>query len=330
MKNLRYILAALVVLAASFSASAERWREIAYPLAIAVPAANDTALALNDSFLVISGGRVYGLAVSNDVAPVDAALRLFVYEDDANTTAPLVRFHANASSGTVNQRVLEAVQDYASATADVQLIQNDGTGSGLYIQQNGVLASGYNGLWVYSNAAQVTEPLAYVFNDNASSTEPALEVRSDGDAPSLYQRDNPSGDVVMTRRTISSSGFGAWYHYEWEVFLPGVGAAEDTIRVDLANAQDVAWDMEATAIYGSGNIAKTFIRNGVAQNEVVTNRTISDVGSAHFTITGPTWNAASDDLDFVTSAGAAGQGNFYVRLCLSTMDAGASVSIVSP
>jgi hypothetical protein len=80
----------------------------------------------------------------------------------------------------VNSSLIYFLQDNASATADVLEIDNDGTGRGLYIHQDGVLASGKFGLYVYSNAAQVNSTLTFFWQYNASSTGATLIVQNEG------------------------------------------------------------------------------------------------------------------------------------------------------
>ena len=67
-----------------------------------------------------------------------------------------------------------------ASNANVVFVQNDGTHHGIYSYQTGVLASNYSAVRVYSNAIQVNSPLIYVKQDNASSSEPALEIVNDG------------------------------------------------------------------------------------------------------------------------------------------------------
>ena len=64
-------------------------------------------------------------------------------------------------------------------------IDNDGTGHGLYLHQDGVLASGKYGLYVYSNAVQVNSTLCFIQQVNASSTALVAEISNSGTGHNL-------------------------------------------------------------------------------------------------------------------------------------------------
>jgi len=59
-------------------------------------------------------------------------------------------------------------------------INNDWTGHGLYIHQDGVLAAANYGLYVYSDAVQINSTLLYIKQDNASSTSAVGWIANDG------------------------------------------------------------------------------------------------------------------------------------------------------
>ena len=97
-----------------------------------------------------------------------------------------LRIYSNAVQ--VNSPLVLFKQENASSTADVMDIDNDGTGHGLYIQQDGVLASGKHGLYVYSNTAQTTTDYLVKFysqEGSGSNTAGVLYVHNNAKGYSL-------------------------------------------------------------------------------------------------------------------------------------------------
>jgi len=84
--------------------------------------------------------------------------------------------------GTTNN-VNATLKNYGNNT--ILEIDNDGTSYGLYLHQDGVLASDKYALYVYSGAAQTNSPLIYIWQDNTSSTEEALSIRNDGSGKAI-------------------------------------------------------------------------------------------------------------------------------------------------
>ena len=118
----------------------------------------------------------YGLYVYSNVAQVNSAL-LFIKSDNASSSA-IVSYIINDGTGTalqISQNGVLALSDYhavlfiysnavqvnsplglfwqdnASSTANVLEMDNDGTGHGLIITQNGNLATGKYGLYIDNN-----------------------------------------------------------------------------------------------------------------------------------------------------------------------------------
>lgn len=90
----------------------------------------------------------------------------------------------------INSYLFRLYQVNASSTAGVASIVNIGTGHGLLISQNGVLAASQHGLYLYSNAIQVNSPLAFLWQVNASSTANVLTITNDGTGHVLYMGQN--------------------------------------------------------------------------------------------------------------------------------------------
>jgi len=130
---------------------------------------SDQTSSTHDLVHLKNDGSGYGLYVQQSGALAANKNALYVYGGAANANAALVLFE----------------QTNASASADAVEIDNDGTGHGLYLHQDGVLAANKYGLYVYSNAVQVNSPLVYVYNDNASSTKETLFFKNDGSGNTL-------------------------------------------------------------------------------------------------------------------------------------------------
>ena len=126
-------------------------------------ATDGNALRLNINAAL--GSNTYGgLIYSNAVQTVGNLFR--VHSDDATSSAVMVNY------------------------------LNDGTGTGLRLDQNGALVSGSHGLLIYSNAVQtVTDgQLLTLHLDNSSSTSKAMKVLNDGSGSiALFQTDGVLG-----------------------------------------------------------------------------------------------------------------------------------------
>lgn len=77
----------------------------------------------------------------------------------------------------VSSNLLKIKDDLVLNTLE---LDNDLTDHGLYIHQDGALASSKHGLYVYSNAAQTNATLVQIHNDNASSTRDTFSIEHDG------------------------------------------------------------------------------------------------------------------------------------------------------
>ena len=141
----------------------------------------NTVNVLNSS----SGIGVYINQVGTFAASKKA---LYVYSAAAQTSANVHLMHLNYSS--------------TASTADVQYIENEGTGQGIWIDQDGVLAGGKHALHVDCSAANVNADSAAVriLQDNAASTEPALEIKHDGEGGALEieAADNSAAHIRLT------------------------------------------------------------------------------------------------------------------------------------
>jgi len=82
---------------------------------------------------------------------------------------------------TVNNATTNTLLDLnQTAAATVIDLDNDSTGLGIFINQDGVLGASKYALYVYSNTAQVTSPLVHMKLDHASSSTNVLTITNDG------------------------------------------------------------------------------------------------------------------------------------------------------
>ncbi len=93
---------------------------------------------------------------------------------------------------TISTAVLSSVGITGTLTlndlsnAVCQLVDNDGTNYGINIQQDGILASTKNALFVYSGVAQTIAPLILFEQDNASTTQPVLTIDNKGGGSGIF------------------------------------------------------------------------------------------------------------------------------------------------
>lgn len=98
--------------------------------------------------------------------------------------------------GTLN---VDQIASTLSGTGDLAVLEQDGTGIGVKIQQDGVLAASKYALWVYSNAVQNTSPLVFLEQDNASADQNVLDIQNDGSGVTLnLTTTNTSDSIVIT------------------------------------------------------------------------------------------------------------------------------------
>ena len=94
----------------------------------------------------------------------------------------------------VNSDLVSFIQDNANSTQDVVYVQNDSVAGGrgivittqqntaIYININDVLDEGHHGIYIRSTQANINadSALVKIIQDNASSTEPCIEIQNDG------------------------------------------------------------------------------------------------------------------------------------------------------
>jgi hypothetical protein len=140
-------------------------------------------------------GSLYGMRLDVN-AVLSGTDGLFVYSNTNQTGAERALFNI--------------IQDNASSIGELAVFNNDGTGNALYVSQDGVLATGNHGLYVYSNAAQTIASLSHFHQDNASSTQTVLDVTNDGTGLSIRATSVGSDDVSYDAVQAYSAANGAY------------------------------------------------------------------------------------------------------------------------
>ncbi len=111
----------------------------------------------------------------------------------------------NSTAAQPNSGALNIEYSNVSTTATLASITNAGTGITLSLVVNGVLAGGKHGLIITSDQAHVNADSALVLinQDNASASEPALEILNDGSGVQIQGEgnENLAANGVWTDRT---------------------------------------------------------------------------------------------------------------------------------
>lgn len=166
-------------------------------------------------------GTNHGLYIQQDGVLAAGDYALYIYSNAAQTNSDLVYItQDNASSnqdclvinndGTGNG--LYVVQDGNGATAHAACyVLNNGTGHGYYLNQDGVLDTNKFGLYVYSNTAQTSGNLVRIVNDNASSTLATVVIDNDGSNAGVYiQQDGNSATYGALYVENNGTGHGTY------------------------------------------------------------------------------------------------------------------------
>lgn len=124
----------------------------------------------------------------------------------------------------VNERLVRFWQDNAASTKGVVYIDNDGSGTSLYINHNGGTGAGKYGLWLASaNAASTTADTALAMFEqlHASTTQPVLELNHQGNGAHIRMTGDPSnsspndGDFWYTGTALKFQDGGTTRTLSW-------------------------------------------------------------------------------------------------------------------
>jgi len=173
---------------------------------------------------VDNDGTNHGVWIHQDGVQAASDYALHVESNAVQVNAPLAFF--DQDSATSDQSVLRLRNDGTGSALYVDQngngtalrIDNDGTSHGIHVTQDAVSAASSYGLYVYSNAAQVNSPLAYMKQDNASSDQNVLALVNDGTGKVLAIQQSGTGtaldidnDSTGTALNIDQSSSGASY-----------------------------------------------------------------------------------------------------------------------
>lgn len=147
---------------------------------------------------------------------------------------------------TSNIVPLTLTQSDTTNNPDTQLVTNSGTGNGIKVNQNGVLASSKYALFIDSSVAQVSAALVRMRQNNASTTQATLQLDNAGSGPAL---DLVSGNIRTGTTTGSKIGTAtnqklAFYNAT-PIVQPSATPANAT---DLATAITLVNDLKAKLV----------------------------------------------------------------------------------
>lgn len=163
---------------------------------------------------IANTGTGKGLLISMEGAPAtnQYGLDVLVLSPLAGGARGAARFYSNEAdtAGTL----LEVVQDNASSVLNELVhiqadgttsnggafrLSNNGTTTGMYISQDGVLSGTRYALQIYSNTAQTTSSayLFYANQDNAGSSSGVTHLKNDGTGTALFIDQNGNGKSIF-------------------------------------------------------------------------------------------------------------------------------------
>jgi len=152
----------------------------------------NTAVGMSEPVLQISSNATTGAAAA--VLEINSSgdkNGIRILHTTAPSSAHCLYVSCTASTIAVDSALVKFVMDHASSSEPVLEIDNNGTGagieidsnigSGLYITNAAVMSTTKHLAYLYSNVANIAADAALlkVYQDHASSTEPALELKSD-------------------------------------------------------------------------------------------------------------------------------------------------------
>lgn len=160
------------------------------------------------------------------------------------------------TSGTTTQVPLTVTQSNTTTNQDAADFTNSGTGIGVKIGQNGVLATNKYALFVDSAAAQVTSPLVRIRNSSASATQPSLQLTNSGTGAAL---DITAGNLTLTG---------------------GVNVAPSTTtgtKFGTATTQKQAWWNATPVVQPSGNLLTAIALIGLVATPTIAEADVTNL-----------------------------------------------------
>ncbi len=222
---------------------------VACPSGSAVTQLDDT-ITCTDSWVDVSGDTMSGTLNmnSNDITNIDQAtitnsdgFGLTISSPDTNNIVYLGKatsgdkygafFSRNYDSTETAQPVVRITDDNSGDNQNALQIQQDGTGQGLKITQNGanygmsILAPDSNnevllgksttgdkvGAYFYRNydSSETTSGVVRVVDDNSADNQPALHIQQDGTGYGMYIDQNGNGQALNIN-TAATTGTGLY------------------------------------------------------------------------------------------------------------------------
>jgi hypothetical protein len=155
-----------------------------------------------DLALFDNDGSGHNLNLNQDAELASEKYCLNVYSGVAQSNSSLAYFWSNASSGTQDQVVVKMTQSYASATAAVLSLGNEGSGRAIQITQNGE----NSGVYIDINTGQAAIEFDGVSVNSATDLIGVLmSLTNAGAGDSIAFRFN--GDEVVSTAVDTSGGF---------------------------------------------------------------------------------------------------------------------------
>ena len=257
----------------------------------------------------------YGLYLYSNAVQINSLL-LYVHQANASSTQGCAVFYNNGSGVAVNINQNRAVdnfafqvysgvvqsngplmkvrQNHASSTSECVEIDNNGTGHGLYIHQDGNLASGKYGLYVWSNTVQTTtDYLVKFYNQNGSATNNAgvLYVHNNAKGIALdVKSEAGAGGCLRITNTAGAKGI--------EIVQNGVLSANTyaiSVNSTVAQTNVGGYLLHLLSNHNSSINPVAFINNKGTGNALILH---CDNNGGHLRFTGDPSPASSVDGDF--------------------------------
>ena len=204
-----------------------------------------------------SGTHTTTHTVSGDTVPITRTLGMNAGGETMTVTGSILSLENSMAitAGTVtdSSSILEVDQNYASASGHVVHIASSGTGSGVFVDQNGNTGSTFDdtaggalhitntgnqdyGLTVYTNEdGDSEEPLVAFTADNSLFDSSVLRLNQDGNATALVvNMENTGNDAIglQVNQAVSSNGSAVDINAETDAFIMELSNDGDTSDQD--------------------------------------------------------------------------------------------------
>jgi len=293
----------------------------------------------------------YGLYVYSNTVQTGGTYLARIFQDNASDGGDILRVESDgtgnvllvqadgvlASGHNAIQVYSNAIQtaehlvdinsDNASATAGMVRMDNDGTGTGFYLTQDGATPDGSHGFEIQTAANQQEAALVYINSSSASADHgehnsalpregAVVAINSSSLAAPLKVSStiNSNGPQPMLVEYIANHNFGNRAHYKWVWTSGSQSTAEDTLRIDDASGAGISGFIHIYGEYQSGGSKSYYAKYTFSyQNGTLTsNGPLDEIGNTNFRPTiseGPD----GDAIDFIVTTGSIGAGQIFVE-----------------